>query len=461
MSGRRFPLYGSTSREHDIVMVRRLVFDISTSALRVHAAGGIARVESELARRAHQCWKGRVAFTCFSAEERRFFPVDSESATCVLTEPRSRGRLQLETRAIDPFRHPRRFLARKLAELLPQDDPRSLLQQVGERVFGVVGRDQYLWYRRARQIRQSEFRFEPDDVLVSAGPDWIHGQVHFIPALKQKIGFKYLPVCYDIIPLQYPQFCPQSHVELFRRHFDAVIASADRLMCISNTVRRDVQAHRPGLSTAIDFFHLGMDYSTSGKSAPLPERLVGRPYVLFVASIDPRKNHRLAFEVWRQLLDERRIPSHATLVFVGGVASECQPLLDEIAGCEIMKDRFIHFSGSGDDLLHTLYENCLISILPTHYEGFGLPLWESLNHGKYCIASNSGSLPEIAPAFAKLLDPYDRAGWADEIADLINDSSRRQSLEAAIKREWRAQTWDEAAETFYRKIALAVPSGPA
>ena len=332
---------------------------------------------------------------------------------------------------------------------------------MGERVFGVVGRDEYRWYRRARRIRQSDFRFEPDDVLVSAGPDWIHGQAPVIAALKQEIGSKYLPVCYDIIPLQYPQFCTPSHVELFQQHFDAVIASADGLMCISDTVRKDVQAHRPGLSTAIDFFHLGVDYSTGGKSAPLPERLVGRPYVLFVAAIEPRKNHRLALEVWRQLLDERRIPSDAMLVFVGTVAPECQALLDQIENDAVMKDRVIRFSGSGDDLLRTLYENCLISILPTHCEGFGLTLWESLNHGKYCIASNSSSLPEIAPSFAKLLDPCDREGWADEIADLINDLTRRQSLEAAIKREWKAQTWDQAAETFYRKIALAVPSGRA
>jgi len=440
-------------------MVRRLVFDISASALRGPAAGGIARVESELARRAHHCWKGQVAFTCFSAEERRFFPVDTESASRVLTEPQSRGRLQLQAKTVDPIRHPKRFLARKLADLLPLDDPRALLQQVGERVFGALGRDEYKWHRRARRIRESEFRFEVDDVLVSAGPDWIHGQAPYIAALKQKVGFKYLPVCYDIIPLQYPQFCTQNHVELFQRHFDAVLDAADCLMCISDTVRKDVHAHRPGLSTAIDFFHLGVDGPVGGKSVPLPDGLVGRPYVLLVAAIEPRKNHRLALEVWRHLLDERRIPSRAKLVFVGAVAPECQVLLDEIEDGAIMKDRVIHFPGVGDDLLHTLYENCLFSILPTHCEGFGLTLWESLNHGKYCIASNSGSLPEVAPPFAKLLDPHDREGWADEIADLINNATRRQSLETAIKREWRAQTWDEAAATFYRKIALAVGSG--
>jgi len=53
-------------------MVRRLVFDISTSALWEHHGGGVTRVESELARRARRFWKGPVIFLCFSAEERRF-----------------------------------------------------------------------------------------------------------------------------------------------------------------------------------------------------------------------------------------------------------------------------------------------------------------------------------------------------------------------------------------------------
>ena len=76
-----------------------------------------------------------------------------------------------------------------------------------------------------------------------------------------------------------------------------------------------------------------------------------------------------------------------------------------------IRDHFHILNGINDATLDWLYRNCLFTVYPSLYEGWGLPVAEALNYGKVCVAARAGSVPEIAPEMTDLIDPLDFVTW--------------------------------------------------
>ncbi len=68
-----------------------------------------------------------------------------------------------------------------------------------------------------------------------------------------------------------------------------------------------------------------------------------------------------------------------------------------------------------DEELSLLYEKSYFTVYPSWYEGWGLPVAESLAHGKFCLAANGTSLREAGGEFAEYLDPYDIPAWSERL----------------------------------------------
>src|SRR5438045_6658259 len=93
------------------------------------------------------------------------------------------------------------------------------------------------------------------------------------------------------------------------------------------------------------------------------------------------------------------------LVIVGGVSWDGENT-ERFFKQDRRIEGLVHILDEIDDAaLDRLYRNCLFTVYPSLYEGWGLPVGESLNYGKICIATNTSSVPEIAPALTDLLDP--------------------------------------------------------
>ena len=80
-----------------------------------------------------------------------------------------------------------------------------------------------------------------------------------------------------------------------------------------------------------------------------------------------------------------------------------------------LKEKILVLKGINDEELSWLYRNCMFTAYPSLYEGWGLPVAESLRYGKFCIASKISSVPEIAPDLTKLIDPLDAMEWYNTI----------------------------------------------
>jgi glycosyltransferase involved in cell wall biosynthesis len=141
------------------------------------------------------------------------------------------------------------------------------------------------------------------------------------------------------------------------------------------------------------------------------------------------------------------------LVFAGLVGWLVADLLALIENDPLLKGRIVMLTRATDAELSWLYRNALFTVYPSFYEGWGLPISESLAQGKACIASNSSAMPEAGQGLAIHLDPQDFAAWYREIRSLIEDRPRLAALEAEIKRRYRRLDWSEAAERFAAELA--------
>ena len=168
------------------------------------------------------------------------------------------------------------------------------------------------------------------------------------------------------------------------------------------------------------------------------------PFILTVGTIEYRKNHITLINAYRLLVSEGNMDLPA-LVIVGRPG-----WLDNSLAYQIENDPSIHnlvhvYSDVSDDDLDYLYRNCLFTVYPSIYEGWGLPVAESLRYGKQCITSNSSSMLEIAPELTRFAHPLKVEEWARSIYELTNDPDMLARENSKVSESYLGTTWEQCA----------------
>jgi glycosyltransferase involved in cell wall biosynthesis len=303
-------------------------------------------------------------------------------------------------------------------------------------------------------IDQPVLPFDTIGTLLLTGVFWSESLTKQLAQKKQEHGFRLYALIYDLIPIKIPQFCEPTAASNFSACLHYLYWAADGFACISENTEKDLKAHaitggyEPLDATATRVTPLGpaqiVEYSRTGTvDAVSDERIIPDHFVLFVSTLESRKNHALAYLLWRRLVEKhgrRTMP----LVFVGYTAWGVYELTAMIARDPLVTpDYIIHLTGVADEQLAWLYKNCSFTIFPSFYEGWGMPISESLAFGKACIAGDGSSLREASQGLAHHVDIMDSAAWLAQIEALMFDSESRRNQEAIIKRDFKVNNWDE------------------
>lgn len=290
------------------------------------------------------------------------------------------------------------------------------------------------------------------DILLLAGETWSRHDFSLLRVLHQRCGIRIAAVCQDMIPDKCPQFFEaDGFVERFRRYADFLVNDADLVIAISEQTRNDVldyaRAHG-GLRGDIQTIALGHDVggqAPADRPATLPA-LEPKRFVISVSTIQSRKNFDLLYHVWRRLAEER-VPNLPTLVLAGRPGFGSADLLWQIAHDPVVRGCVIVDHAVSDTALAWLYRECAFTLYPSFYEGFGLPVSESLAHGKFCIASDTPALKEAGQGLAWHIDPLDFTAWRDAVVELVRSPEKLAELERRIKAQYRIVTWAQSAQS--------------
>jgi glycosyltransferase involved in cell wall biosynthesis len=182
----------------------------------------------------------------------------------------------------------------------------------------------------------------------------------------------------------------------------------------------------------------GFDQPTRPRA--LPDEV--QAFTLSVGTFEARKNHWLLYQAWRRLILQfgARIPP---LVLAGRMGWATRDVLQQIHDDPVVRDRVIVLLGVSDEELSWLYRNCQFTLYPSHYEGWGLPVAESLVYGKYCICTNASSVPEVAGDLVDYHDPLDAMTCMELVQRALFEPGFLQGREERIRIEFRGATWAE------------------
>ena len=321
----------------------------------------------------------------------------------------------------------------------------------GMKVIGRIFRAMVATMDRPGRAPHGSVAFHPGDVLVCTGMSWVNSRYgKLVAAAKRRWGIGFLMLFHDIIPISHPEF--SGIVRRFRRWTDEMLRNADGLATQSRYSRDALLDHarKIGFGTPpVTILRLGALFARSA-SEPLasPYRFsLPRPYVLFVSTIEIRKNHMLLVRVWKRLIARHGEAAVPALVFVGARGWLVKQLWAELAATRYLDGKVRIMSGLSDAELELCYRYCLLTAYPSFVEGWGLPVAESLLYGKLCIASNRSSLPEVGGPLADYFDPDDEESALAVFERAIFDRAYRESREAQIRRDYQAPSWVRCAET--------------
>jgi glycosyltransferase involved in cell wall biosynthesis len=305
------------------------------------------------------------------------------------------------------------------------------------------------------------------DLLV-AGSAWMQNRryAEAVVALAKTQALRLVPLIHDVIPARFPFWFEDGYAPIFLRNLALLLDGAAHVLAVSEATRRDLEAHAarteslflPSISVIREGDEIGQEAGPPDALAPdrLAALIGGRPFVLSVGAIHARKNHRLLYDVWLRLA-ARMGESCPLLVLVGGVAWNGQEVARALRGDARLCDRVLILEGVDDGALDWLYRHCLFTAYPSLHEGWGLPVAESLRHGKLCLAADTSSVPEIAPGLVELLDPLDVVLWAAKIRFYAESRAARAAAEARIAAGYRPTPWAATARQVVDALGRAPP----
>jgi glycosyltransferase involved in cell wall biosynthesis len=273
---------------------------------------------------------------------------------------------------------------------------------------------------------------------------------------------KYVVTVHDVIPLALPWAFPPRHRLVLATALARIRKQAEAVIVPSTAAAEDVVHFLRVERERIHVIPMGCEprfrpAEEPGRAAMLRRRYnLPERYILFVGTLEPRKNVQTLLRAFAQLIAE--VPQDGlTLVIAGGDGWGGADYRSTVDALKL--HRHVRFAGFvEDDHLPDLYRGALLFVYPSLYEGFGLPVLEAMACGTPVITSDRTSLPEVAGDAALLVDPTRPEALAAAMASILGDRGLHQALRAKGLARAQSFTWEAVAQqtiAVYRAVGGA------
>jgi len=294
-----------------------------------------------------------------------------------------------------------------------------------------------------------------DSVVFFPGAVWINDSLMLAARGLHADGARLVFYLYDLTPVLQTGHTAAVNM-LYERYLTLVSATAARVPAISASSRRDYEQWctsngsriAAGAATGLPNALSPEDYASA--ESPWP-----RPYALFVGTIESRKNHIVALQAWRTLIERHGRDAVLDLVCIGRLGWHADAFLQEFTASNGLQGKVSVLSSSvPDSELAAFYAHADFTIYPSSYEGWGLPVSESLAFGVPVVCADNSSLREAGGSAAIYLSSTDSTALADIIeAHFISGTApaiRGEQLRAMAP---VPPTWEQVAQALWQEMA--------
>jgi glycosyltransferase involved in cell wall biosynthesis len=237
--------------------------------------------------------------------------------------------------------------------------------------------------------------------------------------LQERPDVKPVFMIHDLLPIEYPEFFHPDSVKRHARRLSVFAKIAAAAIVSTPAVADALLAHLRGLGRkTLPLLIQALPVSpTFHRPREHDEGLAAQPYFVICGTIEPRKNHLLILNLWRELA---RLYGPATpkLIVAGARGWENENIVDMLERCPAIRNHVIEAAGLSTPSLKRLIDNARAVLMPSFAEGYGLPVAEALTAGTPVLASNLPSLRAMDGSAITWLEPVDGLGWLAAIRRL-------------------------------------------
>jgi glycosyltransferase involved in cell wall biosynthesis len=282
--------------------------------------------------------------------------------------------------------------------------------------------------------------------------DIVHANNFWCPPWPLRGALVY--TLYDMSFIEHPEWTTASNRQGCLEGVERAANYADRFVAISEATKQAFLKHFPYIApNKVQVIYPASRFGQPGFHAdpkPPTNKIFedGDPFFLSTGTIEPRKNQLFLLNAYEHFRARGGEP--IPLILTGKKGWMMDNFDQRIAASPWASD--IHNLGYvSDGELAWLYQNCLLNLYPSHYEGFGLPVLEGMHFGAASICSNTTSMPEIVGEAGVLLPPNDISSWIDAMEHLTSDLSIRRRFQQVAVTQANRFNWEKSTSTM-RKL---------
>ncbi len=282
-----------------------------------------------------------------------------------------------------------------------------------------------------------------------AAPDIFHGTNHTVFPFKHSL--RALTI-HDLTFVKYPEYT-NTTVRAYAEQVKHCLKWTDLVLTVSQSSKQDIIRYFEFDADRIHVTPLASRYEVNYLSSHLSnqqkvhlEKSSGydftQPYILFVSTIEPRKNITGLIDAFDYLKQKHHLDHQ--LVLIGQKGWRYEPIFDRIARSPY-HTQIHHLSYLSDELVALFYAQAGVFVYPSHYEGFGLPVLEAMTLGAPVVTTHTASLPEVAGDAAILVPPQDGMALAEGIWAVLSDGALRDRLIQTGYQQAQSFSWHQTA----------------
>ena len=331
----------------------------------------------------------------------------------------------------------------------------------------------FSWYTSRRYVVSDSLKItqgipmREKALIVMVGAMWNMTKYyeHFHDTYKHCAKFAYF--FHDIIPLMTPHYVSHRATQVFEPYLKYILDTADILITSSVNNKLDVVYYNELKSYRLpvpEIECIGLPYGFKVSPEPFFEEdlrdtvknLGSKSYMLYVSTIDSRKNHIGLLESWKIFLESDEYENQI-LVIAGVWGRGVENVRAQLQNTQYYNGTIVLIEKPTDTELQYLYEKCLFTIYASHYEGWGLPISESLYFNKPVIHFDNSCLSEVSLGVGCVVENGNLSKLAEEIKKLFCDSKFREENIAILRSiNHQLPRWTDYSNKFFSTIKNAL-----